>query len=136
MQGKYQLESSKKFTCFLWCSPRIQISKLSSNQHAKYYVASSTSQSNSNICGLRLGTTLCHPQECNYNEIVEPNSRHGLKCKQATRPTMRQEDVNKLIKYGLDQAKFLSMLEPILWNNVFCQELQDPNLILLMIQIR
>ena len=29
-------------------------------------------------------------------------------------PTMRQEDVNKLIKHGLDQAKFLSMLEPIL----------------------
>ena len=45
-------------------------------------------------------------------------------------PTMRQEDVNKLIKHGLDQAKFLSMLEPISWNNVFCQELQDPNLML------
>ena len=46
---------------------------------------------------------------------------------------MRQEDVNK---HGLDQAKFLSTLKQILKNNVFCQELQDPNLILLIVQIR
>ena len=47
-----------------------------------------------------------------------------------------KKDVNKMIKHGLDQTKFPTMLEPILWNNVFCQELQDPNLILLMVQIR
>ena len=55
---KISTEISKKLTCFLLCSPRIHISKFSSNLHANYYFASSTSQSNSNICGLRLGTTL------------------------------------------------------------------------------
>ena len=35
-------------------------------------------------CGLRLGATLCHPHECKCGEIVEPNGRHGLKCKRAT----------------------------------------------------
>ena len=75
---------------------------------------SSTSQSKSNIYGIRLGTTLCHPHECNYDEMVKPNGRHGLKCKQAKSQTMRQEDVMKLIKHGLDQAKFQSTLEPIL----------------------
>ena len=68
--------------------------------------------------------------------MAKPNGRHGLKCKQAKSQTMRQEDVMKLIKHGLDQAKFPSTLEPILRNNVFRQELQDPNLILLMVQIR
>ena len=40
------------------------------------------------------------------------NGRHGLKCKQATSQKMR-EDVNKLIKHGLDQDKIPSILEPI-----------------------
>ena len=133
---KISTGTSKNFTCLLWCSPRIHISKSSSNQHANYYFSSSTSQSNSNICRLRLGTTLCHPHECNNDEMIKPNRRHGLKCKQATSQTMRQEDVNKLIMHGLDQVKFPSTLEPILWNNVFCQEVQDPKLILLMVQIR
>ena len=34
-------------------------------------------------CGLHLGATLCHPHECNCGEMVEPNGRHGLKCKKA-----------------------------------------------------
>ena len=133
---KISTGTSKNFTCLLWCSPRIHISKSSSNQHANYYFSSSTSQSNSNICGLRLGTTLCHPHECNNDEMVKPNRRHGLKWKQATSQTMRQKDVNKLIMHGLDQVKFPKMLEPILGNNVFCQEVQDPKSILLMVQIR
>ena len=64
-------------------------------------------------CGLRLGATLCHPHECKCGEIVEPNGRHGLKCKKATGRKTRHEEVNKLIKRGLDQAKFPSTLEPI-----------------------
>ena len=64
-------------------------------------------------CGLRLGATLCHPHECNCGEMVEPNGRHGLKCKKAWGRKMRHEEVNKLIKRGLDQAKFLSTLEPV-----------------------
>ena len=44
---------------------------------------------------------------------LKPNGRHGLKCKQATSGTARQDDVNKLIEHGLDQAKFPSTLQPI-----------------------
>ena len=36
----------------------------------------------------------------------------------------------------IDQAKFLSTLKKKLRNKVFGQELQDPNFILLMVQIR
>jgi hypothetical protein len=59
-------------------------------------------------CGLRLGSTLCHPHECNCGNMVEPNGRHGLKCKSA-----RGRKMNKLIKRGLNQAKLPSTLEPI-----------------------
>ena len=72
-----------------------------------------TSQSYSNICRLCLGTTLCHPHECNCGEMVESNGRHGLKCKQARGRKMRHEEVNKLLKRGLHQAKIPSTLEPI-----------------------
>ena len=129
---------SKKLTCFLLCSPRMHISKFSSNLPTitNYYFSSSTSQANSNIWGLRLGTTLCHPQECNYDEMVKPNGRNGLKWKQAESKT--RQDVKKFIKHSLDQAKLPPCVEPILWNNVFCQKLKIPilNLILLMVQIR
>ena len=55
-------------------------------------------------CGLHLGATLCHPHECNCGEMVEPNGRHGLKCKKAWGQKTRHEEVNQLIKPGLDQA--------------------------------
>ena len=42
--------------------------------------------------------------------MAKPNRKHRLKCKQVTSPMMRQ-DVQKLIKHGLDQAKFTSTLE-------------------------
>ena len=64
-------------------------------------------------CGLRLGATLCHPHECNCGEMVESNGRHGLKCKHAVGRKTRHEEVNKLLKLGLDQAKSPSTLEPI-----------------------
>ena len=64
-------------------------------------------------CGLRLGATLCHPHECNCGEMVDSNGRHGLKCKQARGRKTRHDEVNKLLKRGLDQAKFPSTLEPI-----------------------
>jgi hypothetical protein len=64
-------------------------------------------------CGLRLGATLCHPHECHCGEMVESNGRHGLKCKQAKGRKTRHEEVNKLLKRGLDQAKSPSTLEPI-----------------------
>ena len=45
--------------------------------------------------------------------MVESNRRHGLKCKHAVGRKMRHEEVNKLLKLGLDQAKSPSTLEPI-----------------------
>ena len=68
----------------------------------------------SQISALCLGTTLCHPHECNYGVVFKPNGRRGLKCKQAKSPTKSHENVKKLIKHGFDQSKFPSMLEPIL----------------------
>jgi hypothetical protein len=64
-------------------------------------------------CGLRLGSNLCHPHECNCGEMVEPKGRHGLKCKMARGRKQRHDEVNQLIKRGLDQAKLPSTLEPI-----------------------
>ena len=64
-------------------------------------------------CGLRLCSTLCHPHECKCDDIVEPNGRHGLACKKSRGRKMRHEDVNKLIKRGLDKAKLPSTLEPV-----------------------
>ena len=45
--------------------------------------------------------------------MVDSNGRHGLKCKQARGRKTRHDEVNKLLKRGLDQAKFPSTLEPI-----------------------
>jgi hypothetical protein len=62
-------------------------------------------------CGLRLGATLCHPHECLCGEMVKSNGRHGLKCNNAIGRKVRHEEVNKLLKRGLDQAKLPSTLE-------------------------
>jgi hypothetical protein len=64
-------------------------------------------------CGLRLGSPICHPHECNCGEMVERNGRHGLACKLARGRKTRHEEVNQLIKRGLDQAKVPSSLEPV-----------------------
>ena len=40
--------------------------------------------------------------------MVETNGRHGLKCKHAVGRKTRHEEVNKLLKRGLDQAKEVS----------------------------
>ena len=53
------------------------------------------------------------PHECNCGEMVESDGRHGLKCNMARGQKMRHEEVNKLIKRVLDQAKLPSTLEPI-----------------------
>ena len=45
--------------------------------------------------------------------MVESNGRHSLKCKNAIGRKVRHKEVNKLLKCGLDQAKFHSTLEPI-----------------------
>ena len=45
--------------------------------------------------------------------MIESNGRHGLKCKKAIGRKFRHEEVNKLLKRCLDQAKLPSTLEPI-----------------------
>ena len=64
-------------------------------------------------CGLHLGSTLCHPHQCICGVMVDSTGRHGLSCKKQKGRYMRHEEVNKLIKQGLDQAKISSTLEPI-----------------------
>ena len=64
-------------------------------------------------CGLHLGSRLCHPHQCICGVEVESNGRHGLACKKQKGRFMRHEEVNKLIKRGLDQAKIPSTLEPV-----------------------
>ena len=64
------------------------------------------------VCGLRLGSNLCHQYKCICGEMVEPNGRHGLACKKQLGRRSRHDECNKLIKRGLDQAKIPSTLEP------------------------
>ena len=45
--------------------------------------------------------------------MVDRTGRHGLACKKQKGRYMRHEEVNKLIKRGLDQAKITSTLEPL-----------------------
>jgi tRNA(Ile2) C34 agmatinyltransferase TiaS len=42
--------------------------------------------------------------------MVDSNGRQGLKCKQARGQKMKHEEVNKLLKRGLDQAKIVREL--------------------------
>jgi hypothetical protein len=46
-------------------------------------------------------------------DMFESNGKHSLKCKKAIGQKIRHEEVNKLLKRGLDQAKLPSTLEPI-----------------------
>ena len=64
-------------------------------------------------CGLHLGTNLCHPHLCSCGVLVDPTGRHGLSFKKQKGRYMRHEEVNKLNKRGLDQAKITSTLEPV-----------------------
>ena len=63
-------------------------------------------------CGLRLGSTICHPHTCKCGGAVESNGRHGLACKKQMGRRSRHDEVNKLIKRALVQAKIPSVLEP------------------------
>ena len=63
-------------------------------------------------CGLRLGTTVCHPHVCICGESVESNGRHGLACKKQMGRLSRHGEVNSLIKRALVQAKIPTVLEP------------------------
>ena len=63
-------------------------------------------------CGLRLGSTICHPHECICGGHVESNGRHGLACKKQIGRRSRHDEVNNLIKRALVQAKIPTVVEP------------------------
>ena len=63
-------------------------------------------------CGLRLGSTLCHPFLCICGKRVESNGRHGLACGMQVGRWSRHTEVNHLIKRALVQAKIPATLEP------------------------
>ena len=63
-------------------------------------------------CGLRLGSTICHPHTCICGGAVESNGRHGLSCKKQIGRRSRHDEVNKLIKRAIVQAKIPAVLEP------------------------
>ena len=63
-------------------------------------------------CGLRLGSTLCHPYQCICGTMVERNCRHGLACGRQLGRWSRHSEVNNLIKRALVQAKIPATLEP------------------------
>ena len=63
-------------------------------------------------CGLRLGSTLCHPFQCICGKMVDPNGRHGLACRKQLGRWSRHTEVNHLIKRALVQAKIPATLEP------------------------
>ena len=63
-------------------------------------------------CGLRLGSTLCHPYQCICGANVESNGRHGLACNLQIGRRSRHGQVNDLVKRALVQAKIPAILEP------------------------
>jgi hypothetical protein len=63
-------------------------------------------------CGLRLGSTLCHPYQCICGANVESNGRHGLACNLQMGRRSRHGQVNDLVKRALVQAKIPAILEP------------------------
>ena len=64
-------------------------------------------------CGLRLGSTLCHPYQCTCGAMVDSNGRHGLSCKnQYVGKKSRHDGINNLLKRALVQAKIPAVNEP------------------------
>ena len=63
-------------------------------------------------CGLRLGSTLCHPYKCICGEDVEAKGLHGLSCGLQMGRNSRHSQINDLIKRALVQAKIPAVLEP------------------------
>ena len=63
-------------------------------------------------CGLRLGSTLCHPHKCICGIVVEANGRHGLSCNRQTGRYSRHAQINEIVKRSLVQAKIPTTTEP------------------------
>ena len=63
-------------------------------------------------CGLRLGSTLCHPHKCICGVVVEANGRHGLSCNRQTGRYSRHAQINEIVERSLGQAKIPATTEP------------------------
>ena len=64
-------------------------------------------------CGLRLGSTLCHPHNCICGVEVDAKGRHGLSCKRQTGRHSRHTQINDILKKALVQAKIPATTEPV-----------------------
>ena len=64
------------------------------------------------VCGLRLGSKLCHPHKCICGVMVESNGRHGLACKKQMARRSRHDQITDLLKRALVQAKIPTVNEP------------------------
>ncbi|KAF2892101.1 hypothetical protein ILUMI_14072, partial [Ignelater luminosus] len=62
--------------------------------------------------GLRLGLNLNRTHTCLCEEIVLPNSHHGLSCKRGYGKTSRHQRINEVILRTLNTAGYPSTLEP------------------------
>ena len=62
-------------------------------------------------CGLRLGSTLCHPHKCICGVVVEANGRHGLSCNRQTGRYSRHAQINET--FGMSVFFHLNQVE--LW---------------------
>ena len=64
-------------------------------------------------CGLRLGSTLCHPYQCTCGAMVESNGLHGLSCKDRyLGKKSRHDEINNFLKRALVQARIPAINEP------------------------
>ena len=63
-------------------------------------------------CGLRLGTSLCHPHTCQCGSEVDKSGRHGLSCKSAGGRHSRHSQANELIRRALNSAQVPAIREP------------------------
>ena len=64
------------------------------------------------VCGLRLGSPLCHQHTCTCGTNVDILGRHGLSCQKSAGRHPRHSHVNDLVKRALNSANHAARLEP------------------------
>lgn len=62
--------------------------------------------------GLRLGTKICHPFECDCGIAVDAMGRHCLRCKKNAGKFFRHAELNRTIHQSLASMHTSSLLEP------------------------
>ena len=62
--------------------------------------------------GLRLGTSLCEPNQCPCGKQVDARGTHGLSCKRGAGRSIRHHQLNDVIHRALTRASTPFVLEP------------------------